>query len=433
MSFNLKEERPAEGLSITHSEDSKFNTETIIVRFITPVDEKESPKRWLAVSMLTDGTADFPDKLLISKRLAELYGASLFSFSYKSGNSQVSGITMNCIGDKYTMNGEQITADCAKLLLDSIFKPNMKNGVFDELLFENARNELLNKIRSAADNRHSYAYRRAVETAFEGEPSAISLHGTEEYVSALTAEDISAAYEDMLTNSYISVSFCGGGTNTEAQKLVTERLTAFAEQRGSTNEYKKLLYAASKPKEQAAVVTEQIEQKQSKIFLIYKYDNTDEFAMVLAVSIFGSTPTSKLFMNVREKLSLCYYVSAALILGKDAVYVDCGVAPGNEEKAVSEIKRQLELMQQGEITDDEIADAKRSYINSLRSINDFGEEQNSWFFRRFVKGDLLTPQEAEELVSAVTKERIIDAVKSFRLDTVYTLEPTDCEGGEADE
>ncbi len=433
MSFNLKAERPVTGLSITHTEDSKFNTETIIVRFITPIEEKKSQQRFTAISMLTDASADYPDKLLLSRRLAELYGASLFSFSYKRGNSQVSGVTMSCISDRYTMNGEKINTECARLLLDCIFRPQMTDGVFDAQLFENARRDLVNKIRSAADNRHSYALRRAVQIGFEGETAAIPLYGEEDDALAMTAADASVAYREMIRDGFITVSFCGGGTNSEAQQLVTERLTEFAANRGYTGGDLKGLIARSPLKPEPAYVSEKLEQNQSNLVMLCKTDCEDEFAVKLAVMLYGGTPTSMLFMNVREKLSLCYYCSANMVDGKGAMMIDSGVAPGNEQKAIDEILRQLDLMKQGEFTDEDIDDTKRCYISSLRSINDFSEDQNSWFFTRFAKGDLLTPKEAEELVKAVTKERIVEAIRSFTLDTVYTLVPADGEGGKADD
>lgn len=435
MSFELKEERPVKGLSITTTADSKFNTETIIVRFILPIEQETTQKRWTVISMLTDACAAYPDKTLLSRRLAELYGASLFSFSYKLGNYQVSGITMSSIGDRYTLNGEGITAECAELMLDCIFKPHMKDGVFDELLFENSRQELVNKIRSAADNRHTYALRRAGEIAFRGESSAVQLLGEEDTALAMTAEDVSEVYRDMLAKGFITVSFCGGGTNTEAQRIVSERLTEFAGSRDYDGEDIRGLTSLSPLKPEPEYVTEQIDQKQSKLVLVCKSASEDEFAVKLAVLIYGGTPFSKLFMNVREKMSLCYYCQSSMIEGKGTMVIDSGVAPGDEEKARAEILRQLTLMQQGEIDEEELEDTKRYYIGTLRSINDFSDDQNSWFFTRFGRGDLLTPQKAEEKVRAVTMERVIEAIRSFALDTVYTLEPTDkdAEGGDEDE
>ena len=180
-------------------------------------------------------------------------------------------------------------------------------------------------------------------------------------------------------------------------------------------------------------VSETAALKQTKLVMVFKTDCTDEFACKLAEKIYGGTPFSRLFMNVREKLSLCYYCSTHMTSRKGSMSVDCGVAPENLQMAQEEILHQLELLQQGDISDEEIEDAKRYYFGTLRSISDYSENQNSWFFTRFSKGDLLTPQQAEELAAAVTKERIVAAARSFKLDTVFALEPNGAEGGEDDE
>lgn len=41
--------------------------------------------------------------------------------------------------------------------------------------------------------------------------------------------------------------------------------------------------------------------------------------------VFGGGPYSRLFMNVREKLSLCYYCSARLIRGKGIIVIQSGI------------------------------------------------------------------------------------------------------------
>ena len=433
MAFNLKESRPVKGLVITNTEDSKFTTETIIIRFITPVEPVFSQHRVAAISMLTDGCADYPNKTLLSKKLAGLYGAHLFSFSYRVGNSQVSGLTISSIGDKYTINGENITVECAELLLKCIFEPAMENGRFNEEIFSNGKLDLINKVKSSADNRHSYALKRAAELAFEGEPSAINLIGELETAEAITNDQLVSCYRSMLKDAYISISFCGGGTNKEAQKLIADRMIRFASERNYTGDDLKGLTAVSHCKAKPEYVCETIEQSQSKLVMMLKTESSDEFALKLAGLIYGGTPFSRLFMNVREKLSLCYYCQTSNIEGKGTMLVDSGVGPGNERIACDEILAQLKAMQNGDITEEELEDTKRYYIGSLRSVQDYSDDQNSWFFSRFVKGDLLTPQQAEELVKEVTLERVKNAICSYTLDTVYMLLPDNTEGGNENE
>ncbi len=424
MSFNLGRERPAKGLLIMHNENDKFRSESIVVRLITPLDEKTS-QRLVALNMLMgESNSLYPDKQQFSRRLTGLYGAIFNRFCYTSGDCLVSGFSIISIADRFA-KGEQVTSELAKILLCSIFEPDIGDGRFNEVYFENIRHDVISKIKSLKANRHSYAVKRAAEVAFEGEPAAVNLLGTIEDAEALTNEQLVESYHKLMDTAFVSISFCGGGTNKEAQKLVTERFTEFCNSRDYTGiEYEKTA-SPSAPKAEPRYVTEQLEQSQSKLVMIFKSDCKNEFALKMGVMLYGGTAFSKLFMNVREKMSLCYYCQASIMGTKGGVMVDSGVGHGNEEKARNEILRQLELLKQGDFTDEELEDAKRSYTGSLRSVYDFADDLNAWFFRRFEQGDMLTPNDAAELANAVTREEVMEALSTMKLDTVYVCEPTE--------
>lgn len=420
MAFNLSEERPASGLLITHNENDKFRTETIIVRFIVPIEEIRSQSYIVLNTLLSESSSVYPDKQELIRQLTRLYGATLTRFGYSSGNMQIIGFNMTCIADRFAYDNEEVNLNCAQILLDCLLSPNITNGKFNENYFETVKHDLFAKIKSQINNRHLYAVRRANAIAFEGEPGAVDLLGNLEQAEALTNEDVVRCYYELLDKAFISVSFCGGGSNKKAQKLVTERLTALAKSRTYKGEELHKLLVPAVFKEQKNI-TERVEQAQTKLILIYKFDYDDEFAIKLAVSLFGGTPFSKLFVNVREKLSLCYYCHSSIMSGKNAVIVDCGVGDGNENKARDEIIKQLNDLQNGIFSDEELVNTKRSYIGNLRSVYDFSDDLNAWFFRRFESGDRLTPQEAIEKVEAVTRERVIAAANALKLDTIYVL------------
>lgn len=433
MALDIGKERPAKGLLIMRNQNDKFRTEAMIVRFITPLKES-SAQRLLALNMLLgESNSEYPDKQQFTRRLTGLYGSSLSRFCYTSGDCMVSGFSITSVADRFA-DGEDVTTQLAKMLLCCIFKPDIKDGRFNEVYFENIRHDMISKIKSLVNNRHSYAVKRATEIAFENEPAAVSLLGTIEGAEALTNEMVAESYRELLDTAFVSISFCGGGSNKAAQKLVRDRFIEFCSEREYTGkEYEKLI-SPSLIKAEPRFVTENMEQSQSKLVMIYKSDHDNEFALKMGIMIFGGSEVSRLFTNVREKMSLCYYCSASLMGGKNGIMVDCGVGHGNEQKAVDEIIRQLTLLQSGDFTDEELEDAKRSYIGSIRAIYDFGDDLNAWFFRRFELGDMLTPNEAIALVEKVTREEVITALGSVKLDTVYISEPTDEEqkGAEAE-
>ena len=93
-------------------------------------------------------------------------------------------------------------------------------------------------------------------------------------------------------------------------------------------------------------ISETMSVAQSKLVMGFRagaeLDTPEETAARLMVAIFGGTPHSKLFLNVREKLKLCYYCAARYNSNKGVMFVESGVETQNLEGAKKEILAQLE-------------------------------------------------------------------------------------------
>lgn len=155
--------------------------------------------------------------------------------------------------------------------------------------------------------------------------------------------------------------------------------------------------------------------------LAFKGKSDDFDAVRLMNTIFGATPFSKLFINVREKQSLCYYCTSQYNRFKKTLMVDCGIEEENIEKTEKEIIKQLEDIKNGEFSDEDISNSVLSIINSLKGVGDTSTSYINWYFGCLANGELLEPSESVEKIKAVTRERIIEAAKSFELDTVYVM------------
>ena len=148
----------------------------------------------------------------------------------------------------------------------------------------------------------------------------------------------------------------------------------------------------------------------------------DDYAVTKVFNtVFGGSAASKLFMNVREKLSLCYYCSSSLIPEKGAMTVASGIQFENEQKAFDEIMLQLDNMKNGEITDDEIEMAKKSLCDDIMSADDSVRALAATAFGEVMYGRKLTDDEKIAKINAVTKEQITERAKAVRLDTYYFL------------
>ncbi len=168
-------------------------------------------------------------------------------------------------------------------------------------------------------------------------------------------------------------------------------------------------------------VTEPHDVAQSKMVMAFKTGYENIAVMRLMNAVYGGSPISKLFMNVREKLSLCYYCSSGYNDRKGVLYVDSGVEHANAKKAEAEILNQLEAMKKGDFTDDEFENARRTMLNGIKGVSDNANDIGNWYFQRIYSGDIFTPEEYIERLKKVTREEVIAAANSLRLDTVYVL------------
>ena len=84
------------------------------------------------------------------------------------------------------------------------------------------------------------------------------------------------------------------------------------------------------------------------------------YATELMDQIYGDGSQSKLFLNAREKKSLCYFCASSYDEVNGVIVVGCGIDNADVDAAKNEILFQLEELRNGNITDEEIRFAKES-------------------------------------------------------------------------
>ena len=168
-------------------------------------------------------------------------------------------------------------------------------------------------------------------------------------------------------------------------------------------------------------MTEELDVTQGKLCIGFRAESPDEHAAIVANAMFGGSSNSKLFLNVREKLSLCYYAGSSYDREKGALMVSSGIEFANYDRAMEEIMAQLTAIQRGDWEDWELTGAKSYLLNNFRSMEDSAASLESFVLFQAVSGSKETLPELMEAVQAVTPERIMAAAKAVRPDTIYFL------------
>lgn len=404
------------GAGFTSVIDEKFKSRSLSVFFITELRPETAALNNLAVSVLTNSNSRYRSYAAFSEKLSELYGAMLSSTTRKKSDSQILGVRASWLDNKYAIDGEDISGEMRELIKDCIFAPDAADGEFSEESFAISKKELLDRIDCELNDKHSYALMQASKLAFRGEPAATASYGNRETALAADPRSTFLAYQELLKTARIEIYYVSPEKDDSFADMFRECFAGM--ERAPIDLH---FYCPSPLKPEPETISEEFDVNQCKMVMSFKTDTQDKYALKMASIIYGELPISKLFANVREKMSLCYYCSSNSSFVKGTLSVDIGVDRCNIEKAKNEILAQLEEIKNGNITDEETDGAIMALDNAVQQCGDTPSSYISWYFDCFCDNDFITPEEHFARFRSVTRERIIAAARSLKLDSIYIM------------
>ncbi len=416
MNISYNRKYIGEGISFSTIVNPSQKTNSIYIRLVTPLNEETVSMNSILPSILSNSNSKLPTITDLEKKLASLYGAGISFNCTTIGDSQVVLLYAFCLNDRYAFDNEAVTAELTDVLIDCLISPNVSGGGFAPDDFALKKQELIDEIEAEINEKRSFAFVRSKEMIFENEPAAMIAHGKLSQAKKLDNIACYENYKKLLSTAEIDISFVSSEENSAIEEKICNAFSKI--------DRADIVKNSSKPsiiKSETARLTEHYDVAQSKLILAFKSDYEDQFVINLLVKIYGGSPFSRLFLNVREKLSLCYYCAATGNEIKKTYFVDCGVEHENISKAEAEILRQLELLKQGEIDDEIIANTKLMLVNSIKSFSDSARSIAEWYFVQSYKGEIFSQDEYIAKINAVTKEDLVKAANSMVLDSVYLL------------
>ena len=421
MSDRLIRKPIGDGVHFSCISDPKFKRNRISCNFVLPLDAQQASDNAVVPFVLRMGSRECPDFSTLNARLCELYGAVLDADVTKYGGVQVLEISIQALDNRYALEGEDIIGQCAQLLADIVLSPKLgASGLLDEKDVALQKQYVLDTIEADINDKRSYAISRCLQEMCKGEPVAVRRYGTRETAGRITTQSATAAYRRMLETAQVEILFTGSGDSAAAERIFCERFAAV--------QRTPVLCPPVNLREKAETVrekTENMELSQSKLVIGMRTGKYEDASQITAARVFaamfGGTPFSKLFLNVREKLSLCYYCAARFDVSTKLLLIDSGVEAENKALAQEEILRQLQTVQQGDFTDEELFNTKLIMKNSVRSTTDSLSAIEGWYISQILRGQNVSPREDLDRIDAVTREEVVAAAKAVTLDTVYFL------------
>ena len=409
-----------DGVHFSSIRDDRFKTGRISATLLLPLCEDTAAANSILPFILRRSCRDYPDFTALNEKLSELYGAALRADVRKIGEVQALTISAVGIDDRYSLDGQSISAQLAQLLCNILFYPALSQGSFRKEDIEQERRQLIEQIDSEYNDKRIYAKMRCEQLMCEKEAFGVNRFGTREQVERLTASDVYDTWQRVLKTARVELMMLGNSDPAHACKGFESAFRNVQRERAG-NCATEVIRTAQKVKE----YNDSMEVAQAKLVLGLRagvaVPDKDVMATRLMTALYGGTPHSKLFLNVREKMSLCYYCSSRYDRNKGIILVESGVEQLNIEKARAEIIRQLEEVQAGKFDDSELSAAKMSVANSFRTVSDFLSGLENWYINQIFDQKVSAPAESVQAVHAVTREEVIAAAKKVTLDTVYTL------------
>ena len=335
---------PGVWLRTVHTD--KFKSAYLSLTLMTQLNRENASANALLPRVLRRGTMVHPDMESLSAALDELYGGAIEPVVRKKGETQCIGFVASFLDDAYALEGESILEPAAALLGELLLSPRTVGEGFLPDYVRQEQSNLIDRIRAQVNDKRRYASARLCQLMCREEAFGVDKLGDEAHAAAITPEGLWSRYQQLLRTAEIEVYYCGSAQPERAARALTAALSGLPRDGERLDpECEVRLHAGPEPQ----LVEEHMDVSQGKLALGFRTGGLtcweEEYpALVMCNAIFGGTPLSKLFLNVREKLSLCYYASSMLEKMKGLVLVSSGIEFDKYQQARDEILAQLEAI-----------------------------------------------------------------------------------------
>ena len=397
-------------MKITKIQTKKFKTNVYALYLTIPMKSEDITYNALIPTILKRGCEKYTDQLKISKKLEEMYDATLGIGISKTGNNEVLKFYIESLNNNYIPENEDLSKTSIEMLLNIVMHPLIINGKFDEDYVRQEKENLKKVIQSRKDNKDTYANNRLLEEMFKEQPFGQYKFGNIDEIDNITSEKLYEKYKELIKNSekYLYIVGDVKNLNIESYNIDEKEITISKE-------------FPVKISEKENIVKEQMDVTQGKLVIGLNTPNNKQEVIALYNTILGKGANSKLFLNVREKEGLAYSAGSTYLKRNNAIIISTGIEVSKYNKAVEVIKKQLKDMEDGNITEKEMKDAKQFINAGLNLINESSENMIEYRFDKDLYNEEIDVEKYRKKIEEVKKEDIVKVAKQIKIDTIYFL------------
>ena len=407
------------GVTLRCFRDDRFKQGALTIQFLRPMRKEEASLNALLPSVLLRGCKSAPDMRAITLKLDDLYGASVGALVRRIGDIQCTGLSCSMLGDRYALDGDAIFAPMAAFLEELLLEPVTADGCFDESFVESEKQNLIWTLEAQRNDKRAYATNQMLYTMCRNDSYGIPRLGTVADVEAITAKGLYEHYRKVLDTSPVHVFYVGAEEAETVAKHLRPMLSRLAKD------------PMELPAQTGFVPEELIEKEeildvaQGKLCMGFatpiNLRHPAYSAVQVCNTILGAGMTSKLFMQVREKMSLCYDIGSGFHGSKGIMVAAAGIEFDKKETVQAEILHQLQLIREGDITDEELRSAKEALLSNLRATHDSPGAIEGYYASAAISGIGMDTSAFMEAIRLVEKADVQAAADTLQLCCVYFL------------
>lgn len=419
----MAREKIADGIYFTRF-NSSYKRNRMSIHLQIPLSRANLTATALLPFVMERGCSLYPDITALKRRLDMLYGSSLSLSASSMDYARMLSLTIEGVDEKY-LGEKSIDSSRTDLLLDILFNPVVENNAFKEDWTMIEKEKLRILIMSEINDKRAYCLKKASELFFKDDPRSLPQNGFLEDLDKIGGKPLYEVYKQILCDANVEI-VCVGGDEKVKQRLA-DAFTGRTRNPKPVREKQAVVYG----EEKAGEIFFDVEQDKLAMILTAGrlFTEREQSVLRLANLIFGSSPTSRLFMNVREKQSLCYYCTSRPGYMTGALTVDSGIESGNIQKLKTAVLHEIDDMAAGNITDKELDEAKLMLKGALMSVSDTPDGLTGWYLNSIYRlGKSVTPEEEIERIDEVTKQEIASLMSLFKVSVTMHLRKGEHDG-----
>lgn len=412
------------GVRLHLSPSRKFKTAVVKVFLRTDLAAGTATRTALLPYVLRHGTAALPTLREVTMALEALYGTRLAADVIKLGEQQVVALRLDVLGDAYLPAGSDVLGRSVRLLFDLLLAPRREQGALPAAAVTTEKETLSRFLAGLVNDKAGWAAERCVRAMCPDEPYGTFEYGRVEDLAAIDGAALEARRQELLRGAEVDVYLAGPFEPGAAKALVADALAPLAVL-GRTGPAPLRGTTPHPPARPVREVKETMAVKQARLVLglrtPLRLADPGYFSLLVMNGVLGGFAHSKLFKNVREKAGLCYDASSTHERLKGLVMIACGVDAAKAARARDLCLAQVDAIAKGDVSPDELEQTKLAYAQGYRQLLDGPAQLVNLDYVMTLGGRSGAPDDVARATSTVTKDEVVEAARSLRLDTTYLL------------